>query len=361
MAATGQAAALRALYRMLISHKRMLEWVTAADADRMNGSGNVAGVAQAILLLPALARPAWLLIALPLAAAFALGKPLLDRLSADDEETVFTSRAFTMMMETARDTWKYFERFVPLSGNGLPPDNVQLDPCAGAAERTSPTNIGMYLMSCVAARELGLIDPGEMRARLRETLRTLHSLPKWHGLLYNWYDTRTLYPLRPAYVSSVDCGNLLAALLVARSASPEEDAGRFQSLIDEMELERLYDEERGLFRIGYDAEKDAPGQSHYDLLASEARILSYVAMAERGIPVRHWEKLGRPCARVRGGCALYSWSGTMFEYMMPFLFMPSATKTLLGVSARGRGRRADSRRRAAAQAVGRIRERLPRV
>lgn len=335
MAATGQAAALRALYRMLISHKRMLEWVTAADADRMNGSGNVAGVAQAILLLPALARPAWLLIALPLAAAFALGKPLLDRLSADDEETVFTSRAFTMMMETARDTWKYFERFVPLSGNGLPPDNVQLDPCAGAAERTSPTNIGMYLMSCVAARELGLIDPGEMRARLRETLRTLHSLPKWHGLLYNWYDTRTLYPLRPAYVSSVDCGNLLAALLVARSASPEEDAGRFQSLIDEMELERLYDEERGLFRIGYDAEKDAPGQSHYDLLASEARILSYVAMAERGIPVRHWEKLGRPCARVRGGCALYSWSGTMFEYMMPFLFMPSATKTLLGVSARG--------------------------
>ncbi len=335
MAATGQTAALRALYRMLISHKKMLEWVTAADADRMGGSGNVAGTVQAILLLPALARPAWLLAALPLAAAFALGKLLLDRLSADDGETVFTSRAFTMMMETARDTWKYFERFVPLSGNGLPPDNVQLDPCAGPAERTSPTNIGMYMMSCVAARELGLIDPGEMRARLRETLRTLRSLPKWHGLLYNWYDTRTLYPLHPTYVSSVDCGNLLAALLVARNASSEEDAGRFQSLIDEMELERLYDEERGLFRIGYDAEKDAPGQSYYDLLASEARILSYVAMAERGIPVRHWEKLGRPCARVRGGCALYSWSGTMFEYMMPFLFMPSAAKTLLGMSARG--------------------------
>ncbi len=335
MAATGQAAALRALYRMLISHKKMLEWVTAADADRMSGGGNVAGAAQAILLLPALARPVWLLAALPLAAAFVLGKPLLDRLSADDGETVFTSRAFTMMMEAARDTWKYFERFVPLSGNGLPPDNVQLDPCVGAAARTSPTNIGMYLMSCVAARELGLIDTGEMRARLRETLRTLHSLPKWHGLLYNWYDTRTLYPLRPAYVSSVDCGNLLAALLVARSASPEEDAGRFQSLIDEMELERLYDETRDLFRIGYDAEKDAPGQSHYDLLASEARILSYAAMAERGIPVRHWEKLGRPCARLRGGCVLYSWSGTMFEYMMPFLLMPSAARTLLGTSARG--------------------------
>ncbi len=330
--------AARALYRSFISHKKLLEWTTAADAEAQPGGKNTtSGIALAILLIPAIARLAYLPYALILACAFVFGRSALDRMSHESDEALFTSREFGLLMELARDTWRYFERFVPVNSNGLPPDNVQLDPPIGAAERTSPTNIGMYMVSCVSALELGLIDMGEMHARLRETVKTLEKLDKWNGLIYNWYDTKTLEPLKPRYVSSVDCGNLLACLILVRNAVNGTDERLNQALsklISEMDLYTLYDPKRKLFRIGFDVERERPSESHYDLLASEARILSYVAIAEKGVPVKHWSRLGRPCVRVKGKSALMSWSGTMFEYMMPFIFMPSAAGSLLGVSAR---------------------------
>ena len=333
--AVNQGALGRALYRMLFSHRRMLEWVTAAEAEALTGGKNTAGIAQTILLLPAFARPGWIPYALIMGAVFTFGRLALERLSQNDRKGQLTTKEFGCLLETARSTWKYFERFVPLDGNGLPPDNVQLEPAKNAAERTSLTNIGMYLVSCEAAAEMGIICGQERQARVSKTLKTLLTLEQWNGLLYNWYDTKTEKPLSPRYVSSVDCGNLLAALVLIRNA--EEDARILEmlnGLIEGMNLEKLYDPARNLFYVGYDAERDCPGNAHYDLMASETRILSYVAMAEKGIPVRHWEALGRPCARVNGKSALISWSGTMFEYMMPFLFMPSAPGTLLSQSAK---------------------------
>ncbi len=329
--------AARALYRSFVSHKKLLEWTTAADAETQPGGKNTCGIALSILLVPALARFSFLPYAIIMACAFAFGRSALDRLSRESDEAAFTSREFGLLMELARDTWRYFEKYVPVSSNGLPPDNVQLDPPLGSAERTSPTNIGMYMVSCVSALELGLIDAGEMHARLRETVKTLEKLDKWNGLIYNWYDTKTLSPLRPRYVSSVDCGNLLACLILAKNAVNEREErlhASLSKLISEMDLYTLYDPKRKLFRVGFDVERERPSESHYDLLASEARILSYVAIAEKGVPVKHWSRLGRPCVRVKGKSALVSWSGTMFEYMMPFIFMPSAAGSLLGVSAR---------------------------
>lgn len=330
--------ACRALYRMLISKKGMLEWVTAADADKESSAGNTEGIALALLLIPALMRVEWILYALVLAFAFVMGKPYLRMLSRENDEEPLSTQSYALLMELARETWRYFDKYVPLSGNGLPPDNVQLDPPKGEAFRTSPTNIGLYLVSCISANELGLIDESEMLARIRVTLKTLDGLSKWNGLIYNWYDTQTLEAMKPRYVSSVDCGNLLSCLVLVRNyiGNTDERVKRVVNrLIADMDFSGLYNKRRKLFRIGYDLEHNRASESYYDLLASEARILSYVTMAEKGIESKHWARLGRPVAGVHGKGTLLSWSGTMFEYMMPFLFMPSAARSLLGVSAAG--------------------------
>src|SRR4029077_3329198 len=119
---------------------------------------------------------------------------------------------------TARRTWRFFERFVVPEDHGLPPDNFQDDPQPVVAHRTSPTNIGIYLLAIVTARDLGWIGTLEMVERLEATLATIGSLERLRGHLYNWYDTRDLRRLEPAYVSSVDSGNLVGHLLALSNA-----------------------------------------------------------------------------------------------------------------------------------------------
>ena len=203
---------------------------------------------------------------------------------------------------------------MPPEGSPLPPDNVQLDPPVGAARRTSPTNIALYLLSCLSARRLGLVGVAEARRRMGDALEAMERLEKWRGQLYNWYDIDTLAPLRPRYVSSVDSGNLAAALLLCAHA-PETGAalaGRMTALAEGMDLAALYDRGRGLFAVGVDVESGRFSEARYDLLASEARILSYTAMLLGQVPAAHWRRLGRSCAKVEGGVAPLSWSGTMW-------------------------------------------------
>src|SRR5690606_14656948 len=114
----------------------------------------------------------------------------------------------------ARKIWKYFEDFVIEEDNWLPPDNYQYDPPMGIAHRTSPTNIGLSLMANLVARDLGYIGSLELIERTEGTIDTLINLEKWNGHTYNWYDTRTLRPLKPLYVSTVDNGNLAGYLIV---------------------------------------------------------------------------------------------------------------------------------------------------
>ena len=332
-------AAARALWRLFVSHKCLLEWVTAADAEGMRrGKPHIAARVTVILLLPGLLDAAWALPAVALGMLFLTGLGWMRDLAETPTEPreALDSRQIGALTELARETWGFFERCVTDAESGLPPDNVQIDPPLGAARRTSPTNIGLYLLACLSAEKLGFIRRGEMLRRMEATVGTLEALEKWHGQLYNWYDIDALRPLQPRYVSAVDSGNLAACLLLAAQALAGETAlaGRMRALAQGMDFAPLYDAERKLCCIGVDVDRERTSASHYDLLASESRILSYVAMMLGQAPVEHWKKLSRPAVRTEKGQALVSWSGTMFEYLMPEIFMRAPAGTLLHASNR---------------------------
>ena len=219
---------------------------------------------------------------------------------------------------------------------------MQLDPEPRIAHRTSPTNIAMSLLASVSAHDLGFIDADALVERLEATLTTIDRLEHFEGHLLNWYDTQTLMPLLPKYVSTVDSGNYAAALLTLSAALRElaqaqadDDAGRARAArmtsladratayFDEMHFRFLYDRKRQLFAIGYRLADQFGGArldaSFYDLLASEARLASFIAIAKGDVPERHWFHLGRLITSVRGSPVLLSWSATMFEYLMPLL------------------------------------------
>ena len=324
----------RSLWRMTVSHRHLLQWVTAEDAERKGGSLSPApGWIASVLLLPALVAPApWLLSDVLVAALWWTGTTLVSALEQPHEPVPSPdAEERALLLDLAARTFRFFSENT--SKSGLPPDNIQLDPPVGAARRTSPTNIGLYLVSCVAARELGLISMEELAERASETISSLESMEKWNGHIFNWYHPDTLQPLRPRYVSSVDSGNLAACLLLtARSLAREgcpQLAERIEKIVHQMDFAALYDPQKHLFRIGMDAENGLLSDAHYDLLASESRILSYTAMMLSQVPIKHWHFLGRTAVSTEGGCALASWSGTMFEYLMPSLFMPVFRNTLL--------------------------------
>jgi len=324
----------RALWRTFVSGRKLLEWVTSADAAGDAAYVKVSCRAAAILLLPGLFSSYWIAPALALGALFIIAPSLADDLAAAyiRQPEMLTGEMRSVLTGLARDTWRFFERYVDASGHYLPPDNVQLEPGPVIARRTSPTNIGMYLMSCVSARELGFIGDEELQMRLSDTLDTLERMEKWHGHVYNWYDIDSLEILRPRYVSAVDSGNLAAALLLCEiTCGDAELAKRLRALAEGCDFAELYDHERKLFHIGADVERGRLSNSYYDLLASEARILSYTAIMLGQVPIEHWRHLGRPVS----GDTLMSWSGTMFEYFMPALIMPSAPESLMGSSYRG--------------------------
>ncbi|MGM0767651.1 MAG: GH36-type glycosyl hydrolase domain-containing protein [Pseudomonadota bacterium] len=369
----------------------------------------------------------------------------------------------------ARRTWRYFADFVGPDDNWLPPDNFQAYPEPVIASRTSPTNIGMSLLADLAAVDFGYLTVGECLHRVDQTLSAMEKLERYRGHLFNWYDTRTLQPLHPQYVSSVDSGNLAGSLLtlqvglaelkhqpvmsltawqglqdtlqVCADQLPETPApglaenlrlfqdtlrartlaGSPESLADavnaieqirhtggvlssllpaeidseselaywakafdeqlhaqrdemaslaseswqgsgvpsrtdlavggsqgaraqlelidnlmdrcralaEMDFSFLYDAGSGLLTIGYDVSERRRDPACYDLLASEARLASFLLIAQGQLPQKHWFALGRSLTSHGGDVSLISWSGSMFEYLMPQLVMPSYPNTLL--------------------------------
>ena len=546
----------RTLFRLLVSRRMLLEWITAAQAKvgprldlggfyrQMAGSVALAGLAAILVawakpdawpvaapylvlwfLSPAIARWA----SLPAAVAIHHG------ISASDAQS---------LRLVARRTWRFFDTFVTAEDHMLPPDNFQEDPKPVLAHRTSPTNIGLYLLSVIAARDFGWLGTLETIQRLESTLRTMDALERFRGHFYNWYGTRDLRPLEPKYISSVDSGNLaghlitlanafretigdpvvapnwasgiqdavsltresmqalsdekpehavtlgrigdtldkISALLpralttpagIARQLSglalladqlvesarafarelsdagstelvtwaeavgatirshqrdfdslmpwaghiasegadvvdgaghpgepPEasfdtvptladlpdraeaaihalwghraqlatqtddgkhaiarvdalvealERSARAARLLDrriaiqselahkmayEMEFDFLLDPTRQLLSLGYRANEGTLDSNCYDLLASEARLASFIAIAKGDVPARHWFRLGRALTPVDFGSALVSWSGSMFEYLMPSLVMRAPAGSVLDQSAR---------------------------
>ena len=490
-------AILLTLARLYATRRHLLEWTTAAQAKARHDldfagfyrqmAGGVAVAAAAAVLVFAV-KPSAGLVAAPFIAVWLLS-PLVARVislppteSAADQ--LSPADVGTLRL-TARRIWRFFEAFVGPEDHGLPPDNFQDDPSPVVAHRTSPTNIGMYLLATVTARDFGWIGTVEMVERLEATLATIGAVEKYHGHLYNWYDTRDLHRLEPAYVSSVDSGNLAGHLLAlsnacrqmidqplpvaaalaglgdavaltqeaanaigderrsqtltrrhlaealelpagAREAVPttpelwaarlEEFSAYAQTLSDvvstltaergdgpdgelvvwaeaarlavashirdltmlqahlgatefptiaemseapvgapgsgspaaatlvrrlqaiadgaqqlfrDMDFSFLFDPTRKLFSIGFRVLDGSLDPSYYDLLASEARLTSFLAIAKGDVPPDHWFRLGRALTPVGRGSALISWSGSMFEYLMPALVMRAPAMSLL--------------------------------
>ncbi|MFN2431957.1 MAG: glucoamylase family protein, partial [Gemmatimonadota bacterium] len=570
-------AVLRTLWRMWVSRRRLLEWTTAAHSARaLESRSDLPLVWRQMAAAPAIGviatvlvasfNPAGLPAALPLALLWVASPQVAHLLSrqrpARFERLSHAGRQQARLL--ARRTWLFFQHFVGPGDHWLPPDNFQEDPGGILARRTSPTNVGMSLLSNLAAFDLGYIGPLTLSASLRNTLEALERLERYRGHFLNWYDTRTLEPLNPRYVSTVDSGNLAACLIAlsqgcarlrsapllrvenaegfldtpwqipdvlqgvdvpelqaavrdvrsrarairervvrgatgprawfallgelekealpqleervvtlaeagARQLDPAtvgelsiwiqalrtdvrfmrrevdalapwiplfarppaairrlraeqsvaaedphpvlrawtrlrqaiprhvrlehvpraceqalrrverfvaelhsgaalpvaerdealawaselaaalprarteaervlselaETAARFEELAGEMQFGFLYDARRHLFHIGFNVSAGEPDANYYDLLASEARLASFVAIAKGDVPPEHWLHLGRPFARVNGQRTLLSWGGTMFEYLMPPLLMRVPPDSLLAESCR---------------------------
>ncbi len=325
-------AMVTALWRMGFSHRNMLQWVTAAQSESAARQPAamwfdlLVGLAL-VLLAPGPAGKAAGVVWLA-APAFAW---LTGRTHAPKNDLTDGDRAF--LLSSAKAIWRYFSDLCIRSGHWLPPDNIQVQPPKGAAHRTSPTNIGLALASCLAALELDIAADGDAAGLAGHILATIERLPKWRGHLYNWYDTRTCAPLQPAYVSTVDSGNLCACLIcfshgMAAHGHPDL-AERAMALAGAMDLGALYDSKKRLFRIGLDPASDTVSPGHYDLMASEARLTSYLACARGEAPLRHWQSLSRAQLSLDGWRGLASWSGSMFEYLMPELFLPLINGSML--------------------------------
>ena len=363
-------AVARALYRMGFSQRLLLQWTTAEAAQ-----------AQASTSLRALVRKHWrepALALLLLAALLAGGTPtpqlalLLCLIWTASplwiwcvsckrparEDVALSPQDRHYLEKVARDTWGYFERSVTADDNHLPPDNLQTTPQDMLAHRTSPTNIGLYLLSTACARAFGWIDTQQLLARLEATLATLATLQRHRGHFLNWYDTQTRAPLLPMYVSTVDSGNLsghlLAVAQACRELAPQQAAAtdgqapgpgtapladtqdrllalaaRCEQLAFEADFGFLYHRKRHLLHIGYRVAEQQLDASFYDLLASESRLTSLLAIAKGDVPVRHWASLGRPFFAVGTLAGLRSWSGSMFEYLMPALVLEEPDGSVL--------------------------------
>ena len=334
-------AIVTALWRMAVSHRNLLQWQTAAQrAGRRDGLGaywRALWPASALGLLTAVLTPSptglaagivWMLSPFVLAA---LGAP-------NAAGAAPLSRAAQReLLGWAKATWQYFETFCTAEDHYLPPDNVQSQPPTGAAHRTSPTNMGLALVSALGAHALG-IDDGQGLALAERMLTTMEQLPRWNGHFYNWYHTCTLRPMPPLYVSTVDSGNCAAALLAAANAlrgwGQDELAVRAQALCDGMDFALLYDPQRRLMHIGIDTGSGKRSEGYYDLLESEARLTSYFAVARGDVPREHWRALSRAQVQHERYRGCVSWSGSVFEYLMPELFLPPQRDSLLWESAK---------------------------
>jgi cyclic beta-1,2-glucan synthetase len=481
-------AIVRTSWRML-TRKRLLEWSPSSDAD-LSGRNNQEGIAaysRRMWIAPLIVTAAVLYLALSRPVVLVVAGPVLGLWFASPVIAWWISRPLTrrgarlmadqiiFLRKLSRKTWAFFETFVGPEDHWLPPDNYQDQPAPTVAHRTSPTNMGIALLAGLSAHDFGYISTAQLIERTTNALSTMEGLERYRGHFYNWYDTQTLRPLSPKYVSTVDSGNLAGHLLTLRQGllaipdqtilnprvfdglrdtlrilldaaakarlegdvpallsqldvelesacnfrptalaaarlcleqltkhaeealsridssepGPEDKpdnqivwwahafVGQCRTALDElnflvpstvrniddiptlrelagdgndlarkritaienlvlqsgelsqMEYDFLYDGASHLLAIGYNVDSRRRDISYYDLLASEARLCCFVAIAQGQLPQESWFSLGRLLTTAGGEPILLSWSGSMFEYLMPLLVMPTYEHTLL--------------------------------
>jgi cellobiose phosphorylase len=223
---------IRTLYRIFVSGKNMLEWVTASEVEKdfknnlMGYAGRMripAAVSVAVLAVTVVVRLHSLPYALAIGTVWVMSPRIAHRISGmeDTRPKQADREDIEELRKLSRKTWAYYEDFAGAENNYLAPDNIQIDPPNGIAHRTSPTNIGFMLISILSARDFGYISTLDMVDRIERSITTIEGMENWRGHLYNWYDTRTLEVLRPYFVSTVDSGNLVGYLICLRQGLEE--------------------------------------------------------------------------------------------------------------------------------------------
>ncbi|HTQ66229.1 MAG TPA: glucoamylase family protein [Puia sp.] len=516
-------AIIRTNWRMLISHRKLLQW-NPSDTPLTDHHRSIFGIYLYMIISPlsALAvfaylsykEPFHLIITIPVLIIWALSPAIAWKLSMPFSTRIvrLSEDQKTFLFKLARKTWTFFENFVTQEDNWLAPDNYQESPVAKLAHRTSPTNIGMSMLANLAAYDFGYISPGEFINRTGNTMGSLQRMERYKGHFYNWYDTQSLLPLKPKYISSVDSGNLAGHLFTLRQgildlqhdkiiaprlfegirdtvnvlAEKTEDSDLLKNITEDVEhachaqtiiletaklyidklqksareiantikandktefnwwanalvrqcaeahddmvtiapwlllpnppekfdefnhivfgiptlkelsaidadllpringkygsentheeiewlelfrktiietgrrarerirtiqtlaqrcvefsnieFDFLFDKSQRLLSIGYNVDEHRRDQSYYDLLASESRLATFVGIAQGKLVQDSWFALGRQLTNPGSSPVLLSWSGSMFEYLMPLLVMPSYENTLLDQTYKG--------------------------
>ena len=257
------------------------------------------------------------------------------------------------ILEIGKKTWDFFETYLNKENNYLIPDNYQESRKEKIVPRTSSTNIGLSLLAVISAYDLNYIKLEKALEFLYNIINSIDSLTKWNGHLYNWYNIKTKEPLNPRYISTVDSGNFVGYLYVTKTflenlieneenlriKDKEQECRKIkemkniiENIINITDFSLLYNNEEQIFSIGFNIDENKLTNSYYDLLASEARQASLVAIAKKDIPSKHWNYLGRTLTTLGKYKGLISWSGTAFEYLMPNINIPKYEGSLLDES-----------------------------
>jgi hypothetical protein len=392
-------AIFRSAVRQLVTRKRLLEWETAAEAEAAERRSTVDRyldwcpyLALLIAAIVALRAPKELPAAAPIIALWFAARPLsawLNRAPSSKRKDLSPADE-RMLRQTALRTWRFFSEHSVPTNNWLIPDSVREE--GARADRISPTNLGFLLNARISAVLFGYLSLPEFARDTRRTLERALQLRRYRGHFLNWYDTATLQELQPLFISTVDSGNLAASLwtlkqaalsfakhppaietmrsgldevraMVAQDLSPDE-AEWWQSelnrrvaaledadlevtddlqwialtahrLVEEMDFGFLYLERKKVLSVGYDIMAERLQLSAYDLIASESRIAAFIAIAKGDLPQDAWFHLGRKHTLAEGEQVLLSWTGTMFEYLMPVIWMRHYRDTLLERAVRG--------------------------
>jgi len=341
-------AIIKTIYRLTISKQNLLEWMTSEEAEKQSKNTlnsyykNMAinSILGGIFIIIGIIYTNIYLIIIGL--LFAIG-PFLAYFISQEYKKVekITSEERTYLLDIGERTWRFFSDNINEKNNFLPPDNYQEDRKEQVAYRTSPTNIGLGLLAVCSAYDLKYIELDKCLELLSKMLQTISRMPKWEGHLYNWYNTLNLEPLIPRYISTVDSGNFVGYLYTLKQFLLDiniEEAKELISIVDKLiqdtNFSILYDYKKKIFSIGFNVEENKLTDSYYDLLASEARQASLIAIAKHEVPSKHWNNLSRTLTTLNKYKGLVSWSGTAFEYLMPNINVKSYKGSLLDESCR---------------------------
>lgn len=335
---------LKTIYRKTISKKHLLEWTTSEEAEKQTATGvfsyfnqmSINVLAGIIVVgLGVFWSNLWLIL---LGILWVIIPYVMWYISKENKKKVavekLNEREQKYVLEIGRKTWSFFKQYLTEENNYMITDNYQEGRKEKIVPRTSATNLGLSLLAVISAYDLKYIEKEECYNLVENIINTLESLPKWNGHLYNWYNIKTKEPLIPRYISTVDSGNLVGYLYVVKAfcKGNEELVKKIDKLIKETNFSVLYNKEQQIFSIGFNVEENKITDSYYDLLASEARQASLIAISKRDVPVKHWNCLSRTLTPIGKYKGLISWSGTAFEYLMPNINVPKYEGTLLDES-----------------------------